>query len=45
MLTMRTIRNIVIEMLALLAGAVIYIVVMLIMLLACAYYKIKGEEL
>ena len=45
MLTMRMIRNIAIEMLALLAGAIIYIVVMAIMLLACAYYKVKGEEL
>ena len=42
---MRTIRNIAIEMLALLAGAIIYIVVMAIMLLACAYYKLRGEEL
>ena len=42
---MRTIRNIVIETLALLAGTIIYIVVMAIMLLACAYYKVKGEGL
>lgn len=45
MLKMRTILNTVIEMLALLVGAIIYIVVMAIMLLACAYYKLRGEEL
>lgn len=42
---MRMIRNTAIETLALLAGTIIYIVVMSIMLLACAYYKVKGEEL
>ena len=42
---MRMVRNIAIEMLALLAGAIIYIVVMAIMLLACAYYKLRGEVL
>ena len=45
---MRTMRNIVVDTLAALVGAIAcviaYIVVMAIMLLACAYYKISGRE-
>ncbi len=44
---MRTIRNIVIDGITSLAwaivGAIVYVVVMLIMLLACIYYKLRGE--
>lgn len=38
---MQTIRNIATDVIAGLAGAAIYIVVMLIMLLACVYYKLR----
>lgn len=44
---MRTILNIVIDGICALAyaiaGAILYVVVMLIMLLACIYYKLRGE--
>ena len=47
MASMRTIRNIVIDGITSLAwaivGAIVYVVVMLIMLLACIYYKLRGE--
>ena len=46
---MRTMRNIVTDTLvaivATITGAIVYIVVMAIMLLACAYYKLRGKEL
>lgn len=41
---MQTIRNIATDVIAVIAGAAIYIVVMLIMLLACAYYKLRGDQ-
>lgn len=41
---MQTMRNIATDVFAGLAGAAIYIVVMLIMLLACAYYKLRGDR-
>lgn len=44
---MRTIRNIVIDGITALAwvivGTIVYVIVMLIMLLACVYYKLRGE--
>lgn len=42
---MQTIRNIATDMLAVIAGTVIYIVVIVIMVLACVYYMLRGEEL
>lgn len=46
---MRTMWNIVIDTLAAFVGAIAcaiaYIVFMFIMLLACVYYKLRGEEL
>lgn len=39
------IRNIAIDAFAVIAGATVYIIVMIIMLLACAYYKLRGREL
>lgn len=42
---MQTIRNIAIDALAVIAGATVYVIVMLIMLLACAYCKVIGKEL
>ena len=45
MLVMRTIRNIAIDAFAAIAGATVYIIVMLIMLLACAYCRLRGKEI
>ena len=42
---MQTIRNIAIDAFAVIAGATVCIIVMLIMLFACAYCKLTGKEL
>ena len=41
---MRTIRNIAIDAFAVFAGATVYVIVMAIMLLACAYCKLRGRQ-